>query len=449
MSYRELVGLAAGASGWLDELGVGAGSAVAGLFNTTAEAMALMLAGACTGRPLASLGPRMTAREIAGCLSGLDSPVLVSEPQFADVGSRAAELAGRRHVVLDGLPAVGDREPVPVGDPDAVVAILHTSGTTGAPKQVPIRQRNLTERVGVSAELMGISAQSVYASGSPFYHIAGLGNLVVMVAAGAAIVPFSTFNEQAWRGLGELRVTHAFLVPTMIERLLEAGALSLGSLELLQYGSSPIRPETLRRAVEALPGVRFINMFGQTEGSPIACLTPADHLLALEGRADLLASVGRAAPGVELKVDSPDETGVGEVLAQGAHLFKPGEDGWLRTGDLGRLDEQGYLYLVGRLGDRIKRGGENVHPVEVEDVLLEHAAVREAAVVGVPDDRLGQSVKAFIVLQEGKPRPGEEELRSFARERLSGYKVPANWEFVTELPRNPTGKLLRRRLTEQ
>ena len=276
VSYRELVGLAAGASGWLDELGVGAGSAVAGLFNTTAEAMALMLAGACTGRPLAPLGPRTTAREIAGCLSGLDAPILVSEPEFADVGSRAAKLAGRHHVVLDGPPAVGDRELAPVTDPDAVVAILHTSGTTGVPKQVPIRQCSLTERVGVSAELMGIGPQSVYASGSPFYHIAGLGNLVVMVAAGAAIVPFSTFNEQAWRGLGELRVTHAFLVPTMIERLLEAGALTLGSLELLQYGSSPIRPETLRRAVEALPGVRFINMFGQTEGSPIACLTPAD-----------------------------------------------------------------------------------------------------------------------------------------------------------------------------
>ena len=186
----------------------------------------------------------------------------------------------------------------------------------------------------------------------------------------------------------------------MTERLLDASALTIPGLRLLQYGSAPIRPATLARAVSALPGVRFINMFGQTEGSPIACLVPEDHERALTGRPDLLASVGRAAPGVELRLENPDGNGVGEVLAKGDHLFKLAEDGWLHTSDLATMDDEGYVYLVGRLGDRIKRGGENVHPVEVEDVLRGHPAVLEVAVTGVPDAELGQSVRAFVVLNE-------------------------------------------------
>lgn len=165
----------------------------------------------------------------------------------------------------------------------------------------------------------------------------------------------------------------------MIERLLDAGALTIPGLRLLQYGSAPIRPATLARAVSALPGVRFINTFGQTEESPIACLVPEDHERALTGQPDLLASVGRAAPRIELRLENPDGNGVGEILAKGDHLFKLAEDGWLHTSDLATMDAEGYVYLAGRLGDRIKRGGENVHPVEVEDVLREHPAVLEIA----------------------------------------------------------------------
>ena len=220
------------------------------------------------------------------------------------------------------------------------------------------------------------------------------------------------------------------------------------ALRLLQYGSAPIRPATLSRAVSALPGVSFINMFGQTEGSPIACLVHADHERALAGLPDLLASVGRAVPGIELRLAGTDAEDVGEILARGAHLFRAAEDGWLHTGDLARMDDDGYVYLIGRLGDRIKRGGENVHPVEVEGVLREHPAVLEVAVVGVPDEEFGQLVRAYLVLDPDVPAPSHQELRAFAREEMAGFKVPTSWVFVPELPRNASGKVLRRVLAE-
>jgi acyl-CoA synthetase (AMP-forming)/AMP-acid ligase II len=160
----------------------------------------------------------------------------------------------------------------------------------------------------------------------------------------------------------------------------------------------------------------------------------------------LLASVGRAAPGVQVRIADPDGSGAGEVTARADHLFAPGPDGWLRTGDLGRLDDDGYLYLVGRHGDMIIRGGENVHPLEVENRLLEHPRVADAGVIGVPDRLLGEAIKAFVVPADPADPPGGEELRAFARAALAGFKVPAEWELVSSLPRNATGKLLRRQL---
>ena len=216
-------------------------------------------------------------------------------------------------------------------------------------------------------------------------------------------------------------------------------------LRVLQYGAASIHPDTLARAMEAMPGVRFVNIFGQTEGSPITCLTMADHALAARGRPELLNSVGRAAPGVEVVIAGPDELGVGEVVARGEHLFKPDADGWLRTGDLGRLDDEGYLYLSGRRGDKIIRGGENVYPMEVETVLAKHPDVVEVCVYGVPDRKWGEVVAAAVVVRGGAA--GDfEALRTFARERLAGFKVPTVWEQTDALPRNMAGKVLRREL---
>jgi acyl-CoA synthetase (AMP-forming)/AMP-acid ligase II len=230
----------------------------------------------------------------------------------------------------------------------------------------------------------------------------------------------------------------------MIEMLLAAGALDAVPLRTLVYGASPIHPETLQRVLAVLPGVRIVNLFGQTEGSPITCLTAEDHLRALDGRPDLLRSVGRPVPGLALRIDDPDETGAGELLARAGHLSLPGADGWLRTGDLGRQDDEGYVYLVGRTHDRIVRGGENVYPLEIEQVLEAHPAVLSAGVVGVPDRRLGQTIAAFLVPAGELPVAGE--LPAFVRARLAGFKVPAYFYEVPALPRTAAGKLSRRTL---
>ena len=171
----------------------------------------------------------------------------------------------------------------------------------------------------------------------------------------------------------------------------------------------------------------------------------AEHRAAINGREHLLKSVGRAAPGVELKIHEPDEEGVGEVWARCPHSFLVDAEGWQRTGDIGHIDDEGFLYLVGRRGDKIIRGGENVYPLEVEQVLATHPDIQDVVVVGIPERRLGETIKAFIVPTPGAA-PDAEELRRYARERLAGFKVPVMWQFLEAMPRNANGKIMRRKL---
>jgi acyl-CoA synthetase (AMP-forming)/AMP-acid ligase II len=441
---RELLQHAASALDWLAAIGVPEGAAVPALLETNGDALALVAAGAAGQRPLALLGPRLTVRELCACVDGLDAPVIVAQPEFAELAGEVAAASGRKFVVVEPFDMSSQSLPSPRPSDPAV--ILHTSGTTGAPKAVRYRHDRLARRVIVNAGLQQFERGSVFATASPFHHIAGLGNILVALGAGGTVVAFPKFSVEGWRALTDYGVTHALAVPTMIEMLLREDALPLATLRVLQYGASPIHPETLRRAMEALPGVDFLDLYGQTEGSPITCLTPADHHRAAAGREWLLQSVGRAAPGVEVRIEAPDDQGVGEVTARAAHLFCTSDDGWLRTGDMGRLDEEGYLYLVGRRGDKIIRGGENVYPLEIENVLQEHPQVADAAVVGVADRLYGEVVKAFVVPADQNTEPDVEELRTFVRSQLAGFKVPTEWAFVPALPRNATGKLLRREL---
>jgi acyl-CoA synthetase (AMP-forming)/AMP-acid ligase II len=447
-SGDELMRRAAGAADWLDEREVPTGAPVAALLSTSAAAFALTIAGACTGRPLAPLGPKLTSRELSACVERLGSWVIVAEPQFEAVAAAVAADSPCRIEVVGAMSPSG--RPLDLDPPDdAVAAVLHTSGTSGLPKPVPYRQDRLAARVAVNAALLDLGPGCVYASSSPLHHIAGLGMFFVALGAGSALLTFGGFSVENWIGLGAKGVTHALLVPTTIDILLEHDALALPSLRTLQYGAAPIHPDTLTSAMDALPGVSFVNIYGQTEGSPITCLTREDHRAAAGGRFDLLRSVGRAAPGVDLRIEDAASDGVGEVVARARHLFAPDPDGWLRTGDMGRLDPEGYLFLSGRRGDRIVRGGENVYPGEVEDVLVTHPGVKEVAVVGVPDRRWGEIVVAHVVPVDPAAPPGVDELRAFARARLAGFKVPVQWDFTDSLPRNQAGKLLRRVLTSE
>jgi len=455
-SGEELLGHAADAARWLTGAGLPEGLPVPALpegvpvpalLEANPEALALVLAGAATRRPIAPLGPRLTVRELAGCIERLAAPCLVTQPPFADIAAAVAADLGLKVLTFGGLPALGSGAgPLPVPRPGDTAVVLHTSGTTGHPRAVPYRHDRLARRCRLNATLQQLRPGSVFATASPFHHIAGLGNIMVALAAGATTVAVPRFTVAAWRELEPLGVTHALAVPTMVEMLLRQGALPLRTLRVMQYGASPIHPDTLRTAMGQLPGADFLTLYGQTEGSPITWLSPEDHRLAAAGREDLLASVGRAAPGVEVRVADPDGSGAGEVIARADHLFAAGPDGWLRTGDLGRLGDDGYLYLVGRRGDMIIRGGENVYPQEVENRLLEHPRITDAAVIGVPDRLLGETIRAFVVPADPADPPCREELRAFARAALAGFKVPAQWEFVPSLPRNATGKLLRRQL---
>ncbi|MEU7815183.1 fatty acid--CoA ligase family protein [Pseudonocardia sp. NPDC049154] len=420
------------------------GCSVPALLTTRPTSVALLVAGALADRPLAPLAPRMTEPELLACLTRMPGDVLLAEPAYADLAARLGAEVRRRVVVVDREPA-GDHPLEPGTDSDRVALTMHTSGTTGLPKRVDVREFPLGRRADVNGYLLDLHPADRMVATSLFHHVGGLGNIAVALGNGASLAVFPSFSVDAWRALEAVRPTHCVTIPTVFEMLLAEDALASASLRVLGYGASPIHPDTMRRVQEVMPHVDFVNLFGQTEGSPVSVLTAADHRLAAGERPDLLRSVGRAAPGTELRLESPDEDGVGEVWARSLHSFVVDEQGWQRTGDLARIDEDGYVFLVGRRGDKIIRGGENVYPIEVEQVLLTHPAVREVAVVGVPDQRLGETVTAFLVAAGASPDPAE--LRAYARARLAGFKVPVAWEFVEALPRNPNGKVLRRELT--
>jgi acyl-CoA synthetase (AMP-forming)/AMP-acid ligase II len=420
---------------------------VLALVASTPTAFALLVGAAASGRPLAPLGPLLTARELAACVQGAGGRLLVTEPAFEETARAVAALTGCRTEVIPE-PAVANGDPGLDPGPDDVACIIHTSGTTGAPKPVPYRQDRLARRVEIIAGLGGLGPGCRLAVAAPFHHVGGLGNVAVALAATAGTVALPRFGVPAWREAGLVGTTHGLLVPTMLDRLLAAGALGFPTLRVLQYGGAPMPPAMLARTLEALPGVDLVQMYGQTEGSPITCLDAAAHRRAAVSTPSLLGTVGRAIPGVELRIEGPDSFGIGQVCARAPHLCRPDADGWLRTGDLGRLDGEGFLHLAGRLGDRIVRGGENVHPLEVEGILERHPAVREVAVVGVPDDHWGEVVKAFVVVADPARAPEPDELRTWVRTELAGFKVPTEWAFVSGLPRNAAGKVLRRELSE-
>ena len=450
-SFRELTERAAGWAAWLEAAGLPPGRPVPVLSGGGPSAYALLLAGACTGRPLALLGSRLTPPEISRCVAvlgteGPDAGAFIADAAHAALGREVAVLARRRLIILPDPDALGTCElPLDVAASD-VAMVLFTSGTTGTPKAVAFGQSRLGARTRLYADLLDLRADDVFSSSQGFHHLAGAGLLMVALGLGAAVVPPAPrFTADSWRALAGLGTTHATVAPAMIERLMAAGTLALPGLRMITYGASPIRPATLARLVTHHPSIQLLQGYSQTEGGPITALTPADHLRAAAGQTRLLASAGRPVRGTRVVIHDPGADGIGEVWAQADHLAAPRADGWLHTGDMGRLDD-GFLYLSGRQGDMIIRGGENVYPEEVEQRLATHPGVREAAVVGITHEVLGQEIVAFIVPAEPRNPPGEADLRAYVRAELAGFKVPTQWRVIGELPRGALGKVLRREL---
>jgi long-chain acyl-CoA synthetase len=455
--------------------GVQAGSHVAYLDRTAPEVVELLFATAKVGAVTVPLNWRLAPRELALVLEDARPPVLIAGESYADVaGELVAGLspAPERVVVGDAyerwLAAHDAVDPGGRGASSDVVLQMYTSGTTGAPKGVLTTHRNLAAAAETSP-YWAFDAESVSMTPLPMFHIGGIGWAFLGLWNGATTVLVSQFvAEDVLDVLEQQRVTNAVLVPTMIQMLTAvpgAAERDYSALRSIAYGASPITTTLLEAALRTFRCPLF-GVYGLTESAGgVVHLEPADH--DPDGpRRHLLRSAGRPLPWVDVKIADPmtgTELGpgeVGEVWVRAPNVMlgyfnRPAEtaaaltpDGWLRTGDGGYIDEDGYLFLTDRIKDMIVSGGENVYPIEVEDVLAQHADVADVAVVGIPDERWGELVKAFVILRPGCSATGDE-LVAFARERLAGYKLPRAVEFVDDLPRTPSGKVLKRELRER
>ena len=371
--------------------------------------------------------------------------------------------------------ASSDEATAEIGDDDITV-LMYTAGTTGRPKGVPLRHSGFISYILGNVEPACPEIEERNLLTVPLYHVAGMQAVLAGLYGGRTLVLMRQFEVKEWlKTAQEEKVTRAMLVPTMLKWVIEDPDFhkyDLSSLGVITYGAAPMPLNVIQNAIEAMPGVRFINAFGQTEtASTITTLGPEDHII--EGTdADkekklkrLAASIGRPLPDVEVKI--VDEKGtalpageVGEIYAQGPRIMKGywGDadksaqvittDGWLRTGDKGWMDEDGYIYLAGRGDDMIIRGGENISPEEVEDVLHSHPKIDEAAVIGIPHPDWGQEPCAIVVLKKGEDAGGDEVM-AYCRSRLAGFKRPGSVVFIDSLPRNPMGKVLKKRLREK
>jgi len=352
----------------------------------------------------------------------------------------------------------------PVSD-DELVCLAFTSGTTALPKGVMHSQRMAKHMVMQCIVERRMTNISFHYSAAPLFHVGGMLYTLAGVARGHTSLVLPAFDAKTvahWmanRGLDGV-----FLVPTMIDTLLHEPAVIDGDFSKLGsigYGAAPMSPSLLRRAMDRFH-CDFMNMFGAgTEAGLQTVLTPEDHRLALDGQEHLLGSIGKAGMGVVLRLCDDDmndvaDGEVGEIVTRSdavmtGYLNQPEEtakvivDGWFRGGDMAWRDADGYLYLSGRKKDMIIRGGENIYPVEIEDVLGRYPGVREVAVVGVPDDHWGEVVRAHIILESGASLD-ESAVRAYCRDQLAGYKVPALFQVDAELPRNASGKVLKRAL---
>jgi acyl-CoA synthetase (AMP-forming)/AMP-acid ligase II len=352
--------------------------------------------------------------------------------------------------------------------PDDVCLVMYSSGTTGRPKGVMLTQHNAVTHTRNSLGGIDYDDGDVMLIAMPMFHVGGSAYALAGPATGTGGYIISEVDAQLLAGAMLAGTTHAFLVPAVVAALLQAGpeAMALFSrLKAFSYGAAPMPLPILRAALEAWPTTKFMQVYGMTEFCGVVTILD-DDAHRDTAHPERLVSAGKAIPGVEVRVVDPATLEDAPTGSSGELWFRteqstPGylgqpeataelltDDGWLRTGDIGRLDDEGFVFVEDRVKDMIITGGENVYSPEVERVLAEHPAVAELAVIGVPDDRWGESVKAVVAF-----RPGQavepEELIAFARERLASYKAPRSIDVVEALPRNPSGKILKRDLRKQ
>jgi len=428
-----------------------------------------LFASAWAGVPFVPLNYRLTGTELERLLNEIAPSYLVTDSDRAEALSKPpGTTVVTREPFLERATTGSTGESSWPMDPDQIAILLFTSGTTGPPKAALLRHKHLVSYILGSVEFASAAEDDAALVSVPPYHVAGMAAIVSSVYAGRRIIQLPTFSAEAWLELARSeRVTNAFVVPTMLARVIDAlgdaESASLPSLRALSYGGGKMPQSVIERAMKLFPDTRFTNAYGLTEtSSTISLLGPDEHRAAAESGDPAirrrLTSVGRPLPSVEVQIcdeaGKPLDSGErGEIYVRGEQVS--GEylgrestldgEGWFPTRDSGSMDAEGYIFIEGRADDIIVRGGENLSPGEIEDVLLQHEAVADAAVVGLPDEQWGETVAAAVVTKPGHSA-SEEEIRSWVKDRLRSSRTPERIDFREELPYNELGKLLRRKL---
>ena len=411
-----------------------------------------MFAAAWAGASYAPLNYRLPTAQMQQLLTRLDSGYVV------EGDGKAADWIEQLRV------AAGDEPQAYVEEPDRPAVLLFTSGTSAEPKAAVLDHDNLLAYILNAGDFMSAEEDEAVLMVVPPFHIAGVAGTLSSIYAGRRIVPIPRFTPEAWlEAARQEHVTHAFVVPTMLARIVavmeEQGGFELPSLRTLSYGGARMPVPVLERALELFPNAGFVNAYGLTEtSSTVALLGPEEHRVALASddpaaRARL-GSVGKPLPGIEVEVIDDDHQPVapgeeGRIRIRGPQVsgeyvgMEGGVDaeGWLMTGDVGTIDAEGYIYVKGRADDVIIAGGENLSPGEIEDCLLRHPSVTGAAVVGLPDEEWGEKVAAMVTIIGTVTI---DDLTQWVHADLGGLKTPKVIEIREELPMTPTGKVLRR-----
>ena len=452
------------AAGLLAAQGVGAGDRV-GVMLPNVPYFPFVFYGALRlGATVVPMNPLLKRREVAFHLEDSGAKLLVAWHGFAEAAEPGAQAAGAECILVeqgkfeerlggaDPFEDVADRE-----DDDTAV-ILYTSGTTGTPKGAELTHGNLRAATQISRDLVDAGPDTVTFGALPLFHVFGLTcGLNSAFLAGGCLTLLPRFDAgKALEIIGRDHVTTFLGVPTMYAALLhhdDRDTFDSSSLELCVSGGAAMPVEVLK-GFEAAFGCKVLEGYGLSETCALGAFNQPDR----ERRP---GSIGFPVPGVEMKLvdddgNAVDQGEVGEILMRGPVVMRGYwnrpeetastlEDGWLKTGDMAKVDEDGYFFIVDRKKELIIRGGFNVYPREIEEVLYEHPAVREAAVLGVPDDSLGEEIGAAVALKEGETAT-EDEIRAFVKENVAAYKYPRQVWFVDELPKGPTGKILKREI---
>jgi long-chain acyl-CoA synthetase len=466
-------------AGGLTSAGVTVGDRVALLAKNNPACFELMFAAAKCNAVFVPINWRLTASEVATIVRDSQAKVLVVESEFvpclSDISSQESHVGtivvlGRSNEYPSYEEWVQEFEPIDTGlqaQPEDVCLQLYTSGTTGTPKGAQLTNESLLGHMASSATLWGYDSESVNLVVSPLFHVGGTGTALLSILNGATTVLLREVNvEEIKRVFSAHRVTNTLLVPAIIQLLIDdpdIKAVDWSTLRTLMYGASPISETLLRKAMNIMD-CDFVQLYGITETSGcVSCLSPVDHDPV--ERPELLRSCGKPLPWVEVKIVDPDSLQTlpaheaGEIWARSTQnmlgYWNQSEatdaaitaDGWFRTGDAGYFDDEGFLYLHDRIKDMIVSGAENIYPAEVENALMGYPGIADVGVIGVPDERWGETPKAVVVLVEGSPATADDII-AYCRTQMAGFKCPTSVDFVAALPRNPSGKILKRELRE-